>query len=75
LFVALVIINSLGGLAPMVQTQLVDLSRLSLVVAISALGLKTSFKQLAKAGWRPFTLLLVETLWMAAFVLVAIELL
>ena len=36
--------------------------------------MKTSFAQLANAGWRPFLLLLVETLWMAAFVLVAIEL-
>jgi uncharacterized integral membrane protein (TIGR00698 family) len=75
LFVALVVINSLGGLPLVVQTQLVDFSRLCLVVAISALGLKTSFKQLANAGWRPFMLLLVETLWMAAFVLVAIALL
>jgi len=41
-------------------------------VAIAALGIKTSFRQLSKAGWRPFTLLLVETLWMAAFVLAAI---
>lgn len=49
-------------------------SRACLVLAIAALGVKTSFKELAKAGWRPFTLLLVETLWMALFVLVAIEL-
>jgi tryptophan-rich sensory protein len=36
--------------------------------------MKTSFQQLAKAGWRPFTLLLVETVWMALFVLAAIAL-
>jgi hypothetical protein len=28
--------------------------------------------QLAQAGWRPFALLLAETLWMAGFVMVAI---
>ena len=73
-FVILVAINSFGFVPAEVGKGLGDLSRLCLVVAISALGIKTSFQQLAKAGWRPFTLLLVETLWMAAFVLLAIEL-
>jgi uncharacterized integral membrane protein (TIGR00698 family) len=71
-FVALVIINSVGGVPAVVQTGLNDISRACLVVAISALGVKTSFRQLAQAGWRPFALLLVETLWMACFVLAAI---
>ncbi|KAA9161556.1 putative sulfate exporter family transporter, partial [Delftia sp. BR1] len=72
-FVALVAINSLGWVPPGLQHQLSDLSRNCLVLAIAALGLKTSFQQLAQAGWRPFALLVVETLWMAAFVLIAIE--
>lgn len=71
-FVALVIINSLGGVPTAVQISLNDVSRACLVVAIAALGVKTSFRQLAGAGWRPFMLLLVETLWMAGFVLAAI---
>lgn len=71
-FVVLVAVNSLGYVPAEVGKGLSDFSRLCLVVAISALGIKTSFQQLAKAGWRPFTLLLVETLWMAAFVLIAI---
>lgn len=71
-FVALVIINSVGGVPAAVQTGLNDVSRACLVVAIAALGVKTSFRQLARAGWRPFVLLLVETLWMAGFVLAAI---
>ncbi|CAN7678567.1 putative sulfate exporter family transporter [Acidovorax sp. LjRoot74] len=71
-FVALVIINSVGGVPAAVQTGLNDVSRACLVVAIAALGVKTSFNQLARAGWRPFALLLVETLWMAGFVLAAI---
>ena len=71
-FVALVVINSLGGVPGAVQTGLNDTSRACLVVAIAALGVKTSFGQLAGAGWRPFALLLVETLWMACFVLGAI---
>jgi uncharacterized membrane protein YadS len=55
-----------------VQTAVNDVSRACLVLAISALGIKTSFAQLARAGWRPFVLLLVETVWMAGFVLGAI---
>lgn len=68
----LVAVNSLGFVPAEVGKGLSDFSRLCLVVAIAALGIKTSFQQLAKAGWRPFTLLLVETVWMAAFVLIAI---
>lgn len=71
-FVALVILNSVGGVPAAVQTGLNDVSRGCLAVAIAALGVKTSFRQLARAGWRPFALLLVETLWMAGFVLAAI---
>lgn len=72
LFVALVALNSLGGLPGQASVALSDVSRACLVMAISALGVKTSFAQLAQAGWRPFVLLLVETLWIAAFVLGAL---
>ena len=74
IFVALVALNSMGGVPVAVQQGLSNVSRISLVVAITALGIKTSFRQLAYTGWKPFTLLLVETLWMAAFVLAAIHL-
>jgi hypothetical protein len=33
---------------------------------------KTSFQMLFDTGWRPFALLLVETLWLAAALLIAI---
>lgn len=71
-FVALVILNSVGAVPAAVQTGLNDVSRICLIVAIAALGVKTSFAELTRAGWRPFALLLVETLWMAGFVLAAI---
>jgi uncharacterized integral membrane protein (TIGR00698 family) len=72
MFVAMVAVNSLGAIPADWQQGLNWLSRGCLVVAISALGMKTSFMALAKAGWRPFALIAVETLWMAAFVLMAI---
>ena len=71
-FVAMVVLNSIGWVPVEVQKGLSEVSRLCLVVAIAALGVKTSFQKLAKAGWKPFTLLVVETVWMAAFVLIAI---
>jgi uncharacterized integral membrane protein (TIGR00698 family) len=74
MFVAVVAINSIGWLPAPTQQALAWASRACLVVAISALGMKTSFVQLARAGWRPFVLLTVETLWMAALVLAAIGL-
>lgn len=72
LFVALVIANSLGVVPARVQHDLGEASRACLVLAIAGLGVKTSFAQLARAGWKPLLLLLAETLWMAALVLAAV---
>lgn len=69
LFVALVAVNSSGAVPAAVQQELGALSRACLVVAIAALGVKTSFAQLARAGWRPLLVLLAETVWMAGLVL------
>lgn len=69
-FMALVLINSLGVITPRLTDGLSQVSRICLVVAISALGIKTSFEELVKLGWRPMALMLIETLWLAAVVLV-----
>jgi uncharacterized integral membrane protein (TIGR00698 family) len=72
LFVGMVLLNSLGALSAPVQAGLNDVSRGCLVAAIAALGMKTSFAQLARAGWRPLVLIIVETVWIAGFVLAVI---
>lgn len=72
LFVAMVVVNSAGGIGAPLQSALGDVSRGCLVAAIAALGMKTSFMQLARAGWRPLLLLAAETVWMAALVLGAL---
>lgn len=72
LFVAMVALNSLGFLSGAMQTGFNDVSRACLVTAIAALGMKTSFAQLARAGWRPLALIVVETVWIAGFVLTVI---
>ena len=71
LFVALMIANSMQLVPAGLQHDLGVASRACLVVAIAALGVKTSFAQLARAGWKPMLLLLVETLWIAGLVLAA----
>ena len=72
LFIGMVVLNSLGALAPALQDGLGAASRGCLVLAISALGMKTSFAQLARMGWRPVALIITETLWLAGFVLAAV---
>lgn len=72
LFVGMVALNSLGALSTAMQAGLNDISRGCLVAAIAALGMKTSFAQLARAGWRPLALIAVETVWIAGFVLAVI---
>jgi uncharacterized integral membrane protein (TIGR00698 family) len=72
LFIALVVLNSLGGVPAPVQDGLNWISRACLVVAIVALGMKTSVKELRSFGWRPLVMLLSETVWIAALVLILI---
>lgn len=71
-FLALVAVHSLHGIPDVAQPLIGDVSRGCLIVAIAALGVKTSFQMLFETGWRPFVLLLVETLWLAATLVTAI---
>ncbi|MDN3521602.1 YeiH family protein [Halomonas ramblicola] len=68
-FVALVIVNSLGWIPPLVTEGFTDLSRWCLVTAIAALGIKTSFQKLAVVGWKPVILMAAETLFLLLVVL------
>ena len=69
LFIGMVMLNSAGVLPAPVLNGINDVSRGCLVAAIAALGMKTSFAQLARAGWRPLALIVIETLLIAGFVL------
>lgn len=72
LFMALVLLQSLQLLPPASLPALGEISRDCLVLAIAALGIKTSFQALLQTGWRPFALLLAETVWLAATLLLAV---
>ena len=72
-FVALVIVNSLGWIPPVVVDGFTEMSRWCLVTAIAALGIKTSFQKLAVVGWKPVILMVAETLFLLLLVLVFIQ--
>lgn len=71
-FAALVAVNSLGLLPKPVVGGVSSLSSWCLVTAIAALGMKTSFKDVAAVGWRPIAMMVGETLWIGGFVLAAV---
>jgi uncharacterized integral membrane protein (TIGR00698 family) len=68
-FAALVLTNSMGWVPPVVGTALQDTSRWCLVIAIAALGTKTSLGDIARVGWRPVAIIVGETLFVGLFVL------
>lgn len=72
LFMALVLLQSLQLIPAASLPALSELARDCLVLAMAALGIKTSFQALLQTGWRPFALLLAETVWLAALLLLAV---
>lgn len=69
-FLVLACINSTGWVPALVQSGVNDLSRWCLVIAIAAIGMKTQLKELASVGIKPILLMLGETAFLAALVLV-----
>lgn len=70
-FLWLMIANSYGFIPERAAGWIGHSSRACLVLAIAALGVKTSFQSLAALGWQPVAMLVGETIWLAMFVLVA----
>lgn len=71
LFMALAILQSAGALPGSLTAAAGEASQACLMMGVAALGMKTSFATLARAGWRLPALMAVTTAWIAAFVLVA----
>jgi uncharacterized integral membrane protein (TIGR00698 family) len=68
-FVVLVVAGSVGAIPKTVAGALNDVSRACLVVAIAAVGLKTSVSEMRKVGARAIALLGIEALCLAAILL------
>ena len=72
LFAALVVIGSLGVLPPEIVEFIKSASRWLLVTAIAALGMKTSLKSIVSVGGRAIALIVLQTLFLALFVLAVV---
>lgn len=74
-FVVLVMLASIGAITPALTQLASDTSRWMLVTAIAAAGVKTSFEDLLRLGWKPVVMLLTETAFIVVFVVAAVLLL
>jgi uncharacterized membrane protein YadS len=72
-FIAIVLLNSAHLIPPSVQTALGDGSRWCIVVAIAALGIKTSLVALGHVGPRAIALMVAETIFIGVFVLILVH--
>lgn len=72
-FFVLACVNSTGWVPPAVQQLGNDVSRWALVISISALGMKTRLKELAAVGFKPVALMVGETCFLAALVMLLLK--
>lgn len=68
-FLILACINSTGWVPPVVQGGINELSRWCLIISISALGMKTQFKELATVGIKPVLFMVGESIFLVILVL------
>lgn len=68
-FAVLVALNSLGIFPETIISLASQVSGWCLVIAIAALGMKTSFKELAQIGVKPIALVVAETVFIASLCL------
>ena len=73
-FVTLASANSMGWIPAQVGTLLGELSKYALVMAIAALGVKTSFAKLIEVGPLAMAIIVIETIWIALVAIVGLQL-
>jgi uncharacterized integral membrane protein (TIGR00698 family) len=74
-FVALASLNSIGAIPSAVADILGDVSRWALLVAIAAVGVKTSFRRVLDVGGAAIVLIIAETVFIAGLILIGIAIL
>ena len=73
-FGVLVAFNSLVALPKPFLTAAGETSRFALVVAISAIGMRTSLRELTVLGMRPVMLMVAETMFLASIIAIMMKL-
>ncbi|MFT4928310.1 MAG: putative integral membrane protein (TIGR00698 family) [Phenylobacterium sp.] len=71
-FVALMLLNSWLTIPAPVVEYATAFSRFALITAIAAIGMKSDLAKLTSVGFTPILLMIIETLWIAGFILLAI---
>ena len=74
-FVILVVVNSFGWVPAGAVTLLTPVSSWCLLTAVAALGVKTSLRALAEVGPAPIGVMVVQTAFLAVFIIGGIALL
>lgn len=67
-FVILMVANSLVEVPKLITDAATEISRFALVIAITAIGMKSNLAQLTQVGIKPILLMVLETLWIAIFI-------
>ena len=67
-FVVLAAINSTGWLPPALPELGSDLSKVFLITAISALGMKTRLQELVRVGIKPVVLMVLQSMLLIGLV-------
>lgn len=68
-FLIVVALNSFGAIPDLASGYLSQGARICLVLAVAALGVKTSFEALREIGMRPLLMVVTQTVFMAALML------
>jgi uncharacterized membrane protein YadS len=68
-FVGLFVLNNMVEIPPIMTDGLSQLATGLLLLAVTALGVRTSLREVASIGWRPICLLAGETVFLAAMIL------
>ncbi|MFP6741529.1 MAG: putative sulfate exporter family transporter, partial [Alphaproteobacteria bacterium] len=71
-FLILAGVNSLGVIPQTLAEGLGQLSRWTLLVAIAAVGMKTSLRRILDVGGQAITLIVAETVFIAGLILIGI---
>ena len=69
LFVLLAVINNFNWIPPNLALAMDQISQNCFVIAIAALGMKTSFKGLFDIGWRPAVMVVTQSIFLGGLVL------
>ncbi|MBP7243437.1 YeiH family protein [Amaricoccus sp.] len=72
-FLALAAVNSLGLVPARVSDVAGDISRRALVVAMAAVGMKTSLRTILDVGGQAITLIVAETVFLVGFILLGLR--